>query len=103
MPQARSVSLTLFFTCCSWLTVPKRPATAGKRGLDLIHAVEAQHLLVEVDLARQVGAECRRRDRKRVGVLAVFHLAAQTAEDLHDEVAGDVRAHHRVEARDAGR
>ena len=34
-------------------------ATAGKRGLDLIHAVEAQHLLVEVDLTRKVGAERR--------------------------------------------
>ncbi len=76
-------------------------ATAtGQRGGDLVHAVQAKHLFVQVDLAREVGAEGGAYHVQGVGIGAVGYLAAQAAKDVHHELARNLSAHHVVEAAD---
>ena len=76
-------------------------AAAGQRLGDEVHTVQAQHLLVQVDLARQVGTERGGNHVKHVLVGGVLDLAAQALQDLDDELARDLGTHHGAEARDA--
>ena len=76
-------------------------AAARQRGRDAVHAPEAHHFLVQVDLALQVRAERRCRHGQHVGVVGIGHLAAQAAEDVDDLLARDLGAHHGAEARHA--
>ena len=76
---------------------------AGQRGRDAVHAPQAQHLLVQVDLALEVRAERGRAhgQHARIARRIVGHRAAQAAQDVLDVGARDVRSHHGAEARHA--
>ena len=76
-------------------------ATAGQRLGDKVHAVQAQHLLVQVDLARQIGTERGGNHVQHTLVRGVFDLATQALQNLDDELARDLGAHHGAETRDA--
>ena len=76
-------------------------ATARQGGFDAVHAVQAQDLFVQIDFTRKVGAEGGSRNLKDVLRFAVFNLTAQTTQNVHDELAGDLSAHHAIEAIDA--
>ena len=73
-------------------------ATSGKRGGNIVHAIEAQHFFVQVNLARQVGAERGRNHRQHVVVFGLGHFAAEALERINDEIARNVGAHHGLEA-----
>ena len=73
-------------------------ATSGKRGGNIVHAIEAQHFFVQVNLTRQVGTERGRNHRQHVFVFGLGHFAAEALERINDEIARDVGAHHGLEA-----
>ena len=76
-------------------------AAAGQRLGDEVHAVQAQHLLVQVDLTRQIGTERGGNHVQHILVRGVFDLATQALQNLDDELARDLGTHHGTEARDA--
>lgn len=64
---------------------------------DVVHAVEAQHFFVQVDLARKVGAERGRNHRQHIDIFGLSHFAAKTFKRIDDEIARNIGAHHSLE------
>lgn len=72
-------------------------ATSRERSGDVVHAVEAQHFFVQVDLARKVGAERGRNHRQHIGIFGLSHFAAKAFKRIDDEIARNIGAHHSLE------
>ena len=73
-------------------------ARSRQGGLDAALAPQTHDLLVQVDLAGEVGAERRGHDVEHVGLVGIGHLAAQTHEGVLGELVGDRGAHHGTQA-----
>ena len=76
-------------------------AAAGQRRRDAVHAPQAQHFLVQVNLALQVGTEGGRQHREHGGVVGGLNGTAEAHENVLDEVGGDIGPHHGHKARNA--
>jgi len=85
------------------LVIGQRAHAVGarrERRRNEVHAPQAQDLLVQVDLALQVGAARGCRDLQDVAI-AFLDLAVEALEDVDDVGTRHVDAHHLAEARDA--
>ena len=65
---------------------------AWKRRGDAIHAVDAQDLLVQVNLANEIGAEGRSDDLDLLVTRFAFDIAAQIGEDAELFLVADIGA-----------
>ena len=79
------------------------PATGRQRGFDAVHAVKAQHLFVQVNLALQVGTERRHGHAQDALGIPCRNRAPQARKRTRDEVDRDGGPHHLLEALDAKR
>ena len=79
----------------------KATTTARQRGRNQIHAVQAQHFFIQVNLALKVRTEAGRHHVQNVFVIGRRNGAAQKLQGLPREFARNVGAHHAPETLNA--